>query len=85
MANNIGTISVSLSRTIGNTISITNASQITILSGYADVGFIAFDNNGTMGVCTSFTRDQGGTPTYVFRTCSLDTDIDIQNILSQSY
>ena len=85
MANNIGTVSSTLSRTIGNTISITNPAQITAVSGYVDVGFIGFDSDGTMGVCTSFTRDQGGNPTYVFRTCSLNTEIDVYNILSQSY
>lgn len=85
MANNIGTISSTLSRTIGNTITVTNPSVITAVSGYVDVGFIAFDNDGTMGVCTSFTRDQQDNPTYVFRTCSLNTEIDVQNILSQSY
>jgi hypothetical protein len=85
MANNIGTVSTTLSRTIGNTTSITDATQITAVSGYADVGFIAFDNNGTMAVCTSFTRDQQDNPTYVFRTCSLNTEIDIQSILGQSY
>jgi hypothetical protein len=85
MANNVGTISSTLSRTIGNTITVTDPSIITAVSGYADVGFIAFDNYGTMGVCTSFTRDQGGNPTYIFRTCSLDTEIDIQSILLQRY
>ena len=85
MVNNIGTVGVTLSRTIGNNTSITDATQINALSGYADVGFIAFDSDGTMGVCTSFTRDTGGNPTYVFRTCSLNTEIDIQSILSQSY
>ena len=85
MANNIGTVSTTLSSTIGNTTIITDGSLITAVSGYADIGFIAFDNNGTMGVCTSFTRDQGGNPTYVFRTCSLNTEIDVQNILSQDY
>ena len=85
MANNIGTVSSLLSRTIGNTTTITNPALITAVSGFADVGFIAFDNNGTMGVCTSFTRDANDNPTYIFRTCSLDTEIDVQNILSQSY
>lgn len=85
MANNVGTISVTLPRIIGDTISVTNASQITTVSGYADVGFIVFDNDGTMGVCTSFTRDTNDNPIYVFRTCSLNTEIDVQNILSQSY
>lgn len=85
MANNVGTVSTLLSRTIGNNTTITNASAITAVSGFADVGFIAFDNNGTMGVCTSFTRDAQDNPTYIFRTCSLNTEIDIQSILSQSY
>lgn len=85
MANNIGTIGTLLSRTIGDTITVTNASQITATSGYVDVGFIAFDNNGTVGVCTSFTRDSQDNPTYVFRTCSLNTEIDIQSMLSASY
>lgn len=80
MSNNVGTVSVTLSRTIGNTTTITNAAQITAISGYADVGFIAFDNDGTVGVCTSFTRDGNGDPTYTFRTCSLNTEIDIQNV-----
>ena len=85
MANNIGTVSTTLSRTIGQTTTITDATQITAVSGFADVGFIAFDNDGTMGVCTSFTRDAQDTPTYVFRTCSINTEIDVQSILNQSY
>lgn len=86
MANNIGTISTTkLSRTIGNSTTITDASQLTAISGFVDVGFMGFDTDGTMGVCTSFTRDQQDNPTYIFRTCSLNTEIDIQNILSQSY
>lgn len=85
MANNIGTVSTTLSRTIGQTTTITNAANINAVSGFADVGFIAFDSDGTMGVCTSFTRDQQDNPIYVFRTCSLNTEIDIQSILGQSY
>ena len=74
-----------LSRTIGQTTTITDAANITAVSGFADVGFIGFDSNGTMGVCTSFTRDQQDNPTYVFRTCTLNTEIDVQAILGQSY
>ena len=85
MANNVGTVGTLLSRTIGQTTTITDASNINAISGFADVGFIAFDSNGTMGVCTSFTRDAQDNPTYVFRTCSLNTEIDIQDILSESY
>ncbi len=85
MANNIGVTSTILARTIGDITTITNASTITAISGYVDVGFMVFDNNGTMGICTSFTRDQEDNPNYVFRTCSLNTEIDIQSILLQSY
>lgn len=85
MANNIGTVTTTLSRTIGQNTTITGGAGVTALSGYADVGFIAFDNDGTMGVCTSFTRDVNDQPIYVFRTCSLNTEIDIQSILGQSY
>ena len=85
MANNIGTINTALSRTIGNTTTITDGTAVTAISGFVDVGFIGFDNNGTLGICTSFTRDDQGNPIYVFRTCSLDTEIDIQTILGEEY
>lgn len=85
MANNIGVTSTTLSRTIGNSTTITDASTVTAITGFVDVGFMVFDNSGTMGVCTSFTRDSQDNPIYVFRTCSLNTEIDIQSILSQSY
>lgn len=85
MANNIGTISTKLSRTIGDTTTVTDGSLITAVSGFADVGFMAFDNDGTMGVCTSFSRDESDNPIYVFRTCSLNAEIDNQNILNGSY
>ena len=85
MSNNIGVTSTTLSRTIGNTTTINGAGTITALSGYIDVGFMVFDDDGTMGICTSFTRDVNEQPVYVFRTCSLNTEIDVQNILSQSY
>lgn len=85
MANNIGTISATLSRTIGDTTTVTDGSLITAVSGFTDVGFIAFDNDGTMGVCTSFTRDESDNPIYTFRTCTLNTEIDTQSVLSESY
>ncbi len=85
MANNIGVTSTTLSRTIGNSTTITDASTITAITGYVDVGFMVFDNSGTVGICTSFTRDSQDNPSYVFRTCSLNTEIDIQSILAQSY
>lgn len=85
MSNNIGVISTLLPRVIGGTLNITDPSVLNAVSGEVDVGFIVFDNNGTMGVCTAFTRDDSGLPTYTFRTASLNTEIDVQNILSQEY
>ena len=85
MTNNVGTVSTNLSRTIGETTTITDATSITAVAGFVDVGFIGFDNKGTIGICTSFTRDTQDRPTYIFKTCSLDTQIDIDYILSQPY
>ena len=87
MSNNIGVLSspTKFPRTIGGTLNITDPSVLNAVSGEVDIGFMAFDTDGTLGVCTAFTRDQGGNPTYTFRTSSLNTEIDVQNILSQSY
>lgn len=83
--NNIGTCATSFSRTIGGTTTITNPSVLNAITGEIDLGFIAFDNDGTMGVCTTFTRDAHDNPIYVFRTCSLDTEVDIQSMLEDEY
>lgn len=88
MANNIGTTTSTLSRTIGGTTVITdplNTSGITIISGQLGVGAMIFDSNGTMGVCTAFELNQSQTYDYTFRTSSLNTEIDIQTMLGQSY
>lgn len=87
MSNNIGLLSspTKFSRTIGGTINITDPSILNNISGEVDLGFIAFDIDGTMGICTAFTRDENDNPIYTFRTCSLDTDVDIQSMLLQSY
>ena len=85
MSNNIGVTNTLLSRTIGDSTTINGASTITAVSGFIDVGFMVFDTNGTVGICTSFTYDANDQPVYVFRTCTLNTEIDIQSILGQSY
>lgn len=85
MSNNIGTIGTILSKTIGETTTVTDSNLLTAMSGFVDVGFIAFDDDGTMGVCTSFTRDISGNATYIFRTCSTNAEIDNEDMLSQSY
>lgn len=83
--NNIGLIGIKFPRTIGETINITDPSVLDAISGDIDVGFIAFDDDGTMGVCTEFQRDDDGNPTYTFATRTLNTEIDVQHILSQEY
>ena len=85
MSKNIGVSSTKLPRVIGETLNITDPSVLSAVSGEVDKGFIAFDNDGTMGVCTAFERDDNGNPTYTFRTSSLNTEIDVQNILSKEY
>lgn len=87
MSNNIGVLSspTKFPRVIGETLNITDPSVLNNVSGEVDLGFIAFDTDGTMAVCTAFSRDQQDNPIYTFRTTSLNTEIDVQNILSQSY
>ena len=88
MANNVGTTSVKLSRTIGQTTEFDTAdewSSITMITGDMDLGAIIYDGDGTMGVCTGFSRNEEQNPIYVITTMSLNTEIDVQAILSQSY
>lgn len=85
MSNNVGWITQKLPRTIGEEVTITDPSSFNRISGEADVGFIVYDDDGTMGVCSEFTRNETGEPTYKIKVVSLNTEIDIQNILSQSY
>lgn len=85
MSNNVGWITEKLPRNIGEEITITTPDKFNIISGEPDKGFIVYDDDGTMGVCSEFTRDETGEPTYKIKTVSLNTEIDIVNILSQSY
>lgn len=87
MSNNVGIISspTKLPRVIGDTLQITDPSSINAITGAIDLGFIAFDTDGTMGVCTTFSRDENDNPIYTFRTTSLNTEIDITYLLNQDY
>lgn len=88
MSNNIGITTESLPRTIGQTMDFDTTgewSSITMFSGQLDLGAIIFDENGTMGVCSGFTRDENNNPIYTIRTMTLDTQIDVQAILEKSY
>lgn len=88
MANNIGITTETLPRTIGQTVDFDTTGEwnsITMFSGQLDLGAIIFDEDGTMGVCSNFTRDENNNPIYTVRTTTLDTQIDIQTILGKSY
>lgn len=88
MANNIGITTETLPRIIGQTVDFDTTGEwnsITMFSGQLDLGAIIFDETGTMGVCSSFTRDDDNNPIYTVRTTTLDTQIDVQSILGKSY
>ena len=88
MANNVGITTENLPRTIGQTMDFDTTGEwnsITMISGQLDLGAIIFDENGTMGVCSNFSRDDNNNPIYTIRTTTLDTQIDIQTILGKSY
>ena len=88
MSNNIGITSETLPRVIGQTIDFDTTGEwnsITMISGQLDLGAIIFDNDGTMGVCSDFTRDENNNPIYIIKTTTINTQIDIQAILGKSY
>lgn len=88
MANNIGITTLKLPRVIGETVEYDTTEEwtsVTMITGELDLGCIIFDNDGTMGVCSAFNRDSNNNPIYTIKTTTLNTQIDITNILSKSY
>lgn len=88
MANNIGVTSEKLPRTIGEKMdfdSTSEVSSITLITGELDLGCIIFDRDGTGAVCSDFKRDEDNNPIYTFETMTKNTEMDILDILSQSY
>ena len=88
MSNNIGITSETLPRVIGQTMDFDTTGEwnsITMIYGQLDLGAIIFDNDGTMGVCSEFTRDENNNPIYTIKTTTLNTQIDVQAILGKSY
>ena len=88
MANNIGVTSLKLPRVIGETVDFDISSEwdsVTMITGDLDLGCMIFDNDGTLSICTNFTRDANNNPIYTLRTSSLNTEIDIQSMLSKNY
>ena len=88
MANNIGVTTTKLPREIGKAIDFDTTDEwtsVTMITGNLDLGCILFDADGTMGICSRFRRDDNNNPIYTIRTSTLNTQIDIDNILSQRY
>lgn len=88
MANNIGVTTKKLPRVIGETVDFDTTDEwtsVTMITGELDLGCMVFDGDGTMGVCSGFRRDDNNNPIYTIRTCTLNTEIDIDGILAQSY
>lgn len=88
MANNIGVTTKKLPRVIGATTDFDTTDEwtsVTMITGELDLGCIVFDNDGTMGICSNFKRDDSNNPIYTIRTSTLNTEIDIQSILAQNY
>jgi hypothetical protein len=73
--NNIGTISIDLSTTIGGTTTLSTQAQlaaITMINGTLVVGCMLFDPDGTIGVCDTITQDQSNNNIYTIRTCAVN-------------
>lgn len=88
MANNIGVTTVKLPRLIGETIDFDTTDEwtsVTMISGQLDLGCMVFDDDGTVGICSGFKRDTNNNPIYTIRTSTLNTEIDIQSMLSKEY
>jgi hypothetical protein len=88
MANNIGITSLKLPRTIGDTVKYDTTDEwtsVTMITGELDLGCIVFDEDGTMGICSEFSRDGNENPIYTIRTSTLNTKIDVTSILKQEF
>ena len=88
MVNNIGTTSTVLPIIIGEIKEFATSESIAtiaISSGELGLGFLLFDSDGTMSVCTKITADEEGNPSYTFTTSSISADAVIKNALSESY
>lgn len=73
--NNIGTISMDLSTTIGGTTTLSTQAQlatITMINGTLMIGCMLFDPDGTIGVCNNITQDQNNNDVYTIRTCAVN-------------
>ena len=88
MVNNIGNTTLTLSTTIGNTISTTDPlgnSTITMISGELTIGAIISDIAGTISVVISFSENEQQKYIYVLKTISTYTEVDVSIVLNDTY
>ena len=88
MINNIGSTTLTLSTTIGNTteaIDPINTSAITMISGELAVGAIITDTNGTIASVISYRVNDNQNYVYTLRTISAYTEIDVETVLKAEY
>lgn len=87
MKNNSGTTSEVLTKTLGATQDFDkdNVDTITLISGELGLGFILFDKDGTMAICSELDEDDEGNPIYRFVISALSAETLINLLLGQSY
>lgn len=88
MVNNIGSTTITLSTTIGNTTEATdpiNTSTIVMISGELAVGAIITDTNGTVAVVISYRINSSQNYVYTLKTISTYTEYDVEPILQGEY
>lgn len=80
MVNNIGYTTTKLTQTIGDmtTFGTTDTiATIGTISGNLGIGYILFDDLGTIAVCTSVDNTSFDNPIYSFKTSSVSGEVTI--------
>lgn len=88
MVNNIGSTTVTLSTTIGNTTVVTDPvanSTIAMIAGELTVGAIISDAAGTISVVVSFDENAQQQYICILKTISTYTEMDVSVVLNDSY
>ena len=88
MINNIGSTTITLSTTIGDTTDATdpiNTSAIVMIAGELTVGAIITDTSGTVATVISYRLNDNQNYVYTLKTISTYTEIDVESVLNAEY
>lgn len=88
MINNIGSTTITLSTTIGETteaVDPISTSAIVMIAGELAVGAIITDTSGTVATVISFRLDVNQNYVYTLKTISTYTEYDVEPILNAEY